>query len=207
MVDIVDENGVTSQRSLSVDDRYLRIEGGYSFRPLRIVTEFSLRVGIVRGESPVPTGELAPGQDESERFQVGLNYGAATARFRLHDEIHFEGEFLTSVTEVGFSVGAGGAVLLGDPHGTRLTLGFESIQVFGVRFYSSLSTVILDGVVLSPVVEVTDMPHAAEFGLRLLGELSVDVGSGITVAGRGGYQARVFTEGGPSFGLGVAYAF
>ena len=76
--------------------------------------------------------------DPDDRFRVGLNYGAPTVRVRLSDLAHVEGEFLTSVTEVGFSVGAGGALLIGDPYGSKLTLGFESIQVFGERFYSKL---------------------------------------------------------------------
>jgi hypothetical protein len=43
--------------------------------------------------------------------------------------------------------------------------------------------------------------------VRLLGELDIGLGAGLSVALRGGYQARVFTAGGPSGGLTVRYAF
>ncbi len=201
-----DANGAV--RTLAVEDRYYRVEAGYTYRPLRFVTEFSLRGGIVRGQSPVPFGgPPAPGQRPEERFEVGLNYGAPTVRVRFHDVVHAEGEFLTSVTEVGFSVGAGAAMLFGDPYGTKLTLGVEGIEVFGVRFFSRMDILATPFVTVAPVVEVTNMPHADQFGVRLLGEVDWAMGAGFSAAVRGGYQARLFTAGGPSGGLTLRYAF
>lgn len=193
-----------------VRDHYFRLEGGYTYRPLRFVTEFSLRAGVVRGKSPVPfdDGSDADGAAKpSDPFAVGLNYGAPSVRLRLMDMCHVEGEFLTSVTEKGFSLGAGAAVLIGDPYGGKLTLGFESIKTFGTRFWSRMDIPATSRVMFSPIIEITDSPHANKFGVRLLGELGVDVGGGFSVAARGGYQARVFTEGGASGGGTLAYAF
>ena len=59
----------------------------------------------------------------------------------------------------------------------------------------------------SPIIEIADTPHANKFGVRLLGELGVDVGGGFSIAARGGYQARLYTEGGASGGGTVAYSF
>jgi hypothetical protein len=191
----------------TVSDRYYRIEAGYTYRPLRVVTEFSVRAGIVRGKAPVPLRELQPGASEGERFDVGLNYGAPSVRFRLHDAVHLEGELLTSVTEVGFSWGGGAAVLIGDPYGSKLTLGFESIQTFGTRFWSRMDVRANDHLVVAPIVELTNMPSAEDYGLRLLGEAAFDVGGGFSVAARGGYQARLATSGGPAFGGTLSYAF
>ena len=64
-----------------------------------------------------------------------------------------------------------------------------------------------DRVLLAPIVEVTNMPSAEDYGLRLLGELVVDFGEGFSAAARGGYQARVATSGGPSLGARLSYAF
>jgi hypothetical protein len=198
----------SSGGTADVRDGYFRVEGGYTYRPLTVVTEFSLRIGVVRGRSPVALSESqAPGTAPNDRFKVGLNYGAPSVRFRVVDILHVEAEFLTSVTEVGFALGAGGAVLFGDPYGSKLTLGFESIYVFGNRFYSRVDIVAAPRVTVSPVVEVTNMPHADDYGVRLFGEVSVDAGAGFGIAARGGYQARVFTEGGPSAGLTLRYAF
>ena len=202
----LDTTGAMS--SERVHDEFFRIEGSYTYRPLRTITEFSLRIGVVRGNSPVPVFDaLAPGMSESDRFKVGLNYGAPTVRLRLDDIVHLEAEFLTSVTETGFSVGTGGAVLLGDPYGSKLTLGFESIQVFGTRFWSRMDIRASNRITVAPIVEVTNMPHADNYGVRLLGEVTGQLGSGFSAALRGGYQARVSTGGGPSAGATLGYAF
>lgn len=202
----IDTDGVVSQQS--VHDQFVRLEGSYTYRPMRFVTEFSLRIGVVRGNSPVPLSDAqAPGKSGEDRFHVGLNYGAPTVRLRLSDLLHLEAEFLTSVTETGFSVGTGGALLIGDPYASKLNVGFESIQVFGTRFWSRMDISASDRITVSPVIEVTNMPHADNYGVRLFGELSGQLGLGFSVGLRGGYQARASTGGGPSAGATVGYAF
>jgi hypothetical protein len=104
-------------------------------------------------------------------------------------------------------MGAGGALLIGDPYGTRLTFGVESVQTFGTRMYTRMDIDAGHGVLVAPVVEVTDMPHADRYGVRLLSEVGIDAGSGFRVAARGGYQARTFTSGGPSAGVSLSYGF
>jgi len=59
----------------------------------------------------------------------------------------------------------------------------------------------------APIVEIGDMPHADELGVRLLGEASAQLGAGFVVAVRGGYQAREASAGGPGAGVSLAYAF
>ncbi|HMR75324.1 MAG TPA: hypothetical protein PKD61_09430, partial [Polyangiaceae bacterium] len=197
--------GIVNQETLH--DSYFRIEGAYTYRPLRVITEFSVRIGVVRGKAPVPLRERLPGVPDSERFDVGLNYGAPTVRIRAHDAIHLEAELLTSVSEVGFALGGGGAILIGDPYGSKLTMGFESIQTFGTRFFSRVDVVATESVRVAPIVEVSNMPSADRYGVRLLGEVALDLNKGFTVAARGGYQARDAESGGPAFGGTIAYAF
>jgi hypothetical protein len=192
----VDATGTV--RTVNVPDNYVRIEGGYTYRPLRTVMEFSLRAGIVRSEAPVPLGSDP---------KPGMNYGAPTVRLRLHDLLHVEAEVLTSVTDRGYSMGAGGAVLLGDPYGSKLTLGAEGVNKFGTRIFSRMDIAASRFVTVAPMIEVTNMPHAEHFGVRLLGELDFAPGAGFGFALRGGYQARVSTAGGPSGGLTLRYAF
>jgi len=190
-----------------VDDWYYRVEGGYTYRPLRTISEFSIRVGVVRGSAPVPVRELQPGQSEDERFDVGLNYGAATVRFRMHDLWHVDGSVLANVTEVGFSAGTGATLHIGDLRGSKLSLGFEAIETFGLRFFTQVDIRAHDRVRVSPIIEATNAPSADDFGVRLLGEVGWDIGYGFAVAGRGGYQARDATSGGPAGGGTVSYAF
>ena len=185
----------------SVNDQYYRVEGSYTYRLLGTVSEFGIRSGVVRGSS------LVAGEKDPTKYDVGLNYGAPRIRLRVDDWLHVEGELLISITEVGFSTGGGGAVILGDPYGSRLTLGGEGIQVFGARGYTRLDVVANKRFSVAPIVEVSNMPHADRAGVRLLAEVGLNLGAGFRADLRGGYQARSFEQGGPTLGGGLAYAF
>jgi hypothetical protein len=148
-----------------------------------------------------------PDETDPTKYDVGLNYGAPWVRLRATDWLHLEGEFLTSITEVGFSVGGGFAVLVGDEYASHLTVGVEGVQVFGTRGYSRFDAVVTRRLRIAPIVEVTNMPHASTAGVRLLTDFGIDVGAGFVLTLRGGYQARTFDSGGPAAGAGLAYAF
>lgn len=193
-----DVNGITK----AVPDYYWRSEIAYFYRPLRHVLEFGIRLGIVRGESPIGTPQDGKGKYGSK---VGLNYGSPTAIFRASDLFHIEASLLTSVTEIGFSGGVGGALHIGDPYGTKLVLAAEAIKTFGSRGWVRLD-IVRSRVRVSPVVEVGDIPNARP-GVRLYTELAIQLPAGFLVVMRGGYQARDFTSGGASGGLSFGYAF
>ena len=190
----------------SVADQYWRVETGYTYRPLRTVAEFGIKIGVVRGTSLVPLS-----QADFSRYSVGLNYAEPWLRLRIADAWHVELSALTSISEVGFSVGGGTALLIGDPYGTRLTLGAETIgfssTYFGSRFYSRVDILIREGFTVAPVVEVTDMPHAQSFGVRLYGDASITLPRGFGVGVRAGYQARQATSGGVGLGTTASYSF
>jgi hypothetical protein len=199
VADVTGAGGNVEKRT--VQDQYYKVEAGYTYRLLGIVSEFGLRAGVIRGRS------LVPGETDPNKYDVGLNYGAPRVRLRLDDWIHVEGEALISVTEVGFSMGGGGALILGDAYGSKITIGGEGIDVFGGRGYTRLDVVANKWLTVAPIVEVTTMPHADHAGVRLLGEAGFNLGAGFRLDARGGYQARSFERGGPSFGGGLAYAF
>lgn len=190
-----------------VDDQYWRMEAGYTYRPLRTVAEFGLKIGVVRGSSLVSLSKY----DES-KYKVGLNYASPSVRFRMGDSWHLDLSLLTSITEIGFSVGGGTALHIGDPYGTHLTLGAEAVGItkstyFGSRFYSRLDLLVHPRVIVAPVIEVTDMPHAEVFGVRLFGDVTANIGRGFSVGVRGGYQARKSTSGGVGLGGTAQFAF
>ena len=193
--------GGPTTTTVPIRDQYYRVEAAYTYRILRTVAEFGIRAGTVRGQSVVP------GERDQSKDNVGLNYGAPRLRLRAVEWLHFEAEFLTSVTEIGFSLGGGGAILLGDAYGSKLTVGFESIQIFGTRGYSRLDLPLSKRLTVAPIIELTDMPHADRTGVRLLSELRIELGAGFGLGVRGGYQARTYTNGGPSAGTAVSYAF
>ena len=193
-----------------VNDQYWRVEASYTYRPLHVVTQFGFRVGVMRGTRPIYTD--APTEYTEKAYEVGVNYAGAEVRFRAASILHFDLSALGSVTEVGFSMGAGAAVMLGDPLGTRFTLGWQTIGVtaqtyFGTRVYARLDLPVTQRFALGPSIEVTDMPHAENFGVRLLTDATIGIGKGFALGLRGGYQARVSRSGGPTVGATMQLGF
>lgn len=190
----------------TIDEHYYRVEAGYTYRSLRTVSEFGFRLGVLRGRSLKPLVVY-----ESDKYDVGLNFGAARVRFRLRDLWQIEGELLTSITEEGFSSGFNIATHIGDPYGTKLILGFERLGLtgvtFGNRIFSRMDIVSGSRLLVSPIIEITDMPNARTFGVRLLAELSFKISDGFSAQVRGGYQARKFDSGGPGVGGSLSYSF
>lgn len=191
----------------TVDDQYWRVEGSYTYRLLRTVHEFGFRVGVVRGKSLVDVA-----QHDASKFDVGLNYAGANVRFRIADIVYADLQTLGSVTEIGFSVGAGAAVVLGDPFAFHFTLGWQTTgftrdTYFGTRFYSRLDLPVTSRITVAPSIEVTDMPHAGDFGVRLLADGGFVLGKGFTLWLRGGYQARISRSGGPAAGATLQFGF
>jgi hypothetical protein len=178
-------------------DYFWRAEAGYTYRPLRTVSEFGIKIGVVRGDVGKGT--------------VGINYAEPWVRFRMADAWHIEFAVITSVTEIGFSIGGGTALVMGDPYGTRLTLGAEEVgfssTYFGSRMYARLDILVKEGITVGPAIEVTDMPHASSFGVRLVGDASVALPRGFAIGARAGYQARRSVSGGVGLGGTLSYAF
>ncbi len=190
----------SSPTTQSVDDHYYRLEASYAYRPLRTVSEFGVRLGLVRGTSPHTNGE-------SGEKDVGLNYAAPWLTLRMADSVHLGGHLVTGVTEVDFSMGAGADLTFGDPYGSNLSVGFESIQGFGSRYFTKVDIIMSDRLLLSPIIEATNMPNADEYGVRLLAELGVQLNQEFRISARGGYQARNAVSGGPSLGLASELSF
>jgi hypothetical protein len=181
-------------------DNYYRLEASYAYRPLRLVNEFGVRLGLVRGSAPREAGE-----DRSP--DVGLNYAAPWLRLRLSDVAHATAHLVTGVTEVDFSLGGGLELTLGDPYGASLRAGFEHIEGFGSRFFTRLDILASDEVHISPIIEATNMPNAGRYGVRLLSEVGWQVTPELGLAVLGGYQSRSAVGGGVSLGATASLGF
>jgi hypothetical protein len=182
------------------EDYYLKAELSYMYQPLQTIAEFTLRVGVMRGSKT---------SDETEH--KALYYATPSVRFRLSDWWHVEAELIACLTHEKFCVGAGGAVLIGDPYSSKITLGFETFgplseAYFGSRFYTRVDFPAADWLSLAPMIELTDMPQAGRYGVQLVGEATVKLWNGISAGLRGGYCAREPPSNGvdaPSNGVGV----
>jgi hypothetical protein len=171
---------------------------------LQFITEFSVRIGALRGEAPAPGAVTARG---AEALNVGLDYMAPSVRLRATDGFHVDLEGLTGLTEEQFRVGALTRLLIGDPYGSKLVLGMQGIQGFGARFWTQVDITATSWLLVSPVIEATNWPHADAYGVRLLLDLTMDLGSGLSAVVGGGYQARQATSGGPSGNLALRSSF
>lgn len=194
-----------------ISDRYWRVEGRYTYRSLTTVSEFWIRGGVMRGTTPA-TSVDAEGDGRLVESERGLNYGAPGMRLRLHDLWHLELEGMASISDEGFSTGGGFDLLIGDPYGSKVVLGAAFIGLsettyFGSSFTSRVDLAVHERITVSPVIEITDMPNAEQFGVRLLADVGVDFGGGFGANVVGGYQARVAAGGGPSIGGSASLAF
>lgn len=181
----------------SNEDRYWQAEAAFTHRPLRSVTEFTVKAGALRGTTPAFVGQR----------DTGMYYTAPVVRFRLVDAVHVDVEALTGVTQSGFELGGGAEILFGDPYGSKLAVGVESIHDFGTRLWSRVDITATERIIVSPIVEATNFPYAESFGVRLLLNAGFELGGGVLLNLRGGYQAREMASGGPSAGLGLSVGF
>lgn len=181
-------------------DDYFRLEASYAYRPLRLVNEFGVRLGLVRGSSPREPGDRSTAE-------VGLNYAAPWLRLRLSDVAHATAHLVTGVTEVDFSLGGGLQLTLGDPQGASLHAGFEHIEGFGSRFFTRLDILASESVRVSPIIEATNMPNARQYGVRLLTEVGWQATPELGLALLGGYQSRSAVGGGVSLGATASLGF
>ena len=194
-------NGVP-RRQIS-DDHYWRAEARYDYRFLLVLYSLGLRLGVLRGTSPIedryPTGD--------DPHAAGLNYAVPELRLRFHDVFHMDAGVIIGVNDEGFAFGGTGAMHIGDLYGPRLTLAFEGVQQLGVTAKTQVHLPLVDWLELAPVVELTNLPAGDRFGLRMLGDVVVRPGAGLSIRARGGYQTRFSEGGGPTIGGGLGLAF
>ena len=195
--------GTGVARRSSADDHYWRVEARYDCRFLLALYSLGLRVGVLRGTSPIQ--ERDPTADDPD--EVGLNYAVPELRLRFHDVFHMDAGVIIGVNDEGFAFGGTGAMHIGDLDGPRLTLGFEGGQQLGVTARTQVHLPFVDWLELASSIELTNLPAGDRFGLRMVGDVVIRPGAGVSIRGRGGYQTRFSHGGGPTIGGGLGLAF
>ena len=200
--------------SYEVDDSYYRIDTSVTYRLMRYPLR-ALRFGYSRLIGTTPTTARGDGNCNGESaanpcdFSAGYRAGGwVETQWRLSDLLNLDTRALIQATPTGFGLGGRGELRFGDDIGSHFAIGVESITEVGVTSYVRLGWATVPHVPMAATIELSDYPSAhRDTGVRLLYDVAYDVGNGLRVGVRLGYQARDQGIGGPTTGANVAFDF
>ncbi len=195
-----------------VRDSYYRVDMGVTYRlmryPLRAIRfGYSRLIGTTpttsRGNGTCPESETPCAQ--SAGYRAG---GWVETQWRLGELLRLDTRALIQATPTGFGLGGRGELRLGDLIGSHFAVGVESISEVGTASFLRLGWATVPRVQMAATIELSDYPsgHRAT-GVRLLYDCSYDVGNGLRLGLRAGYQARDEGIGGPALGSNVSFDF
>ena len=209
--DIVDRN---TGQTHAVKDSYYRIDTSVTYRLMRYPLR-ALRFGYTRLIGTTPTtargdgacnGESAANPcDLSAGFRAG---GWVETQWRLGTLLNLDTRALIQATPTGFGLGGRGELRFGDDIGSHFALGVESITEVGTTSYVRLGWGTVPHFPMAATIELSDYPSKhRDTGVRLLYDVAYDVGNGLRVGVRVGYQARDEGIGGLATGANVSFDF
>ena len=207
-------------------DRWFQVEVDYLFR---ILTQISyIRLGYVglRGDVPPPSAfDLALPQGDVER-PAGVDYGFAEVGLELTDQAGLAGKLILGADDLGFVTGVGATLRLGAATRAHLEVGGQVIQRVGYDGFVAFHWDTIPRVPLALGLHVTNTPAGtlkpgtdpnlsisertdagAPPGVRFLLDAGYEATANLVFSARVGYQARVATSGGPTFGAGATVSW
>lgn len=200
--------------SYSVADSYYRIDTSVTYRlmryPLRALRfGYSRLIGTTpateRGDGACQGGTPANPCDFSAGYRAG---GFVETQWRLSDLLNLDTRALIQATPTGFGLGGRGELRFGDDIGSHFAVGLESITEVGTTSYVRLGWATVPRVPMAATIELSNYPSDhRDTGVRLLYDAAYDLGSGLRLGARVGYQARDEGIGGPAAGLNVSFDF
>ncbi len=194
--------------SVLVPDRYYRLDADFTYRLFRFpLRAFRLGFTQMLGKTPVRDAACLPGNTcvESAGFRAG---GWAELRWRLSPIVDLDTRVLIQATPDGFGIGGRGELRIGDETATHFSIGSEAIAEVGSSFFVRLGWNTVPRFPMAATVELTDYPSSRrDHGVRLVYDVATELGLGIRMGVRGGYQARDQNIGGVSAGLNATVDF
>lgn len=185
-------------------DNWQHYTGEWTYRTLRWVHDFRLKVGYMRaGAVEVDGARLERGD------APGLNYGSAEVNFELHRWCSVGGRFVLGANEEGFVTGLGLIARIGDLTKTHLAIDYEGIGDVGSRTDLRLHWTTLPRVPMALGVTFTDWPdERGQTANMLTYDLGLRVGEAALVGLRLGVANRPESlSTGLSGGLNLSYGF
>jgi hypothetical protein len=199
-----------------LDDRYLRVEGDFTYRILRFPLH-SLRFGYtyLLGDTPATfrdDGICDPVREDTPMSCTGqAGFKAAgwfEVRLRANALIDVDLRGILAATKEGFSPGFRTEVRVGPDLGSHVALGAEVLQEAGSTGYLRLGWDTVPRFPMAATIELTDLPSAHRAtAVRLIYDVSYPLDDGLRLGVRAGYQARDSAIGGLSLGANMALDF
>lgn len=177
---------------------YWRAEAGYRYAFLTWVDSIDFRVSLLR--SNLPSSE--PVEDEETPPDIGFDFAGAAAQFRLHEYLRLRTGVIFGISEAGFEYGGLGEVVLGEPHRTSLSVGFEGVRTRGITSRAKLAWNTVPRLPMAASIEVTNFPTAEAMGVRLQYDIGYRFSSAFALRLSLGYRGQHAQQGGLVAGLG-----
>ncbi len=176
----------------------------FGYRILRALHGIEFGLGLVRGAEIV------------DRRNIGLNYGWGELQLQLHEWAYLDLRLFLGIGGVGFELGGGATLIVGNRYGTHASVAIDAITHVGFELVTKLETDTLRFARLATLIIFTTLPGEGSAAptdgggltaIELCGEIGVPLGSHLLVTARAGWGARTPTQGGPVLGLRAAYGF
>ncbi len=177
-------------------DAFLRAELRWTHRVSRTLHSVGFGFGSIWGRTPDSDGAFA-----EEQVALG-RYGIAEVRVRAHPSVFIDGRLALGVSDEGFLRGGGGAITLGKPWRSNVSMGADMLDDLGPTAFVRLQWDTAWPVLMGASIVRTDLPDAqvSANGLYIKYDLGYRVNPTLSVRGAVSYGSR---DGAGRFGGGV----
>ena len=135
-----------------------------------------------------------PGARRAERLEHDRDarYGFAAVRIRLHPSVFVDGRATLGVSQEGFMRGISGAITLGRPWRSNVSIGGEALDALGGTGWVRLQWDTAPPLLMGASIVRTDLPGAlvSANGLYVRYDVSYRMAGRVTVRGDVSYGAR-----------------
>jgi hypothetical protein len=189
---------------LGETDHYLRAEVAWTHRTVRTLYSFTLGYGFVEGRTPDDI--RAP--DVSGFSTRGARYGFGSVRLRAHEKLWIDGGVSLGFSHDGFAAGVRGALTIGRPWRSCVSLGLDVMQDLGGTYWVQLQWDTAPPFLMWARIASTELPgEAGERGGMLTWHVDypitprISVGAQLTAGARERHPIR------PGAGLSLDVEF
>ena len=196
----IDVDGHDFGNRYGILDRYIRAEAGFTHRVGGPLYEITFGFGLIQGATPrFDADPMSPHVDRGSR------YGYAGVRMRATPSIYVDGRAGMGVSHAGFGANVQGAVTLGRPWRSNVSVGGEFISDLGPSVWVRLQWDTAPPLLMAASIVRTDLPGVliSQNGLYIKYEAIYRAFGRTTLRGSVSFGSR---DGAAHFGGGLGAA-